>query len=42
MLEPIIFGGMVSLLPPTGEPTLAQLTKTNAEKNQRKNCFIII
>lgn len=24
ILEPIYWGGMVSLLPPTGEPTLAQ------------------
>ena len=41
ILDPTIFGGIVSLPPPMGEPTLAQLTKTNAKKSQRRNCFII-
>ena len=42
IFDPIILGGMESLSPPMGEPTLAQLTKTNDAKSQRRNCFIII
>ncbi|MNX92392.1 hypothetical protein D3C86_1245300 [compost metagenome] len=42
IFDPIIDGGIESLSPPTGDPTLAQLTKTNDAKSQRRNCFIII